>query len=84
MESLWKVLEKATGIDELHQLALDAQEELSALKERIEELEKKMEGEGYNPKEYPKMTASGKTVWNAEEEAKETGVVSEEAQNPHE
>lgn len=74
MESLWTVLEKAADIGELHQLALDAKAELVDLKERLTELEKKLSGEEYVPAEYPKMTASGKTVWNAQEEAVETGV----------
>lgn len=75
MESLWNLLNKAVGIDELHHLAIDAKQELADLKDRLEELEKKLSGEHYVPQEYPKMTASGKTVWNAEEEAAEAGIV---------
>jgi hypothetical protein len=73
MENLWKVLEKALGIDELHYLAVQAKDELTAVKARLEEYEKG--GEDYAPKEYPKMMPNGVTVWNEGEEAKESGIV---------
>lgn len=77
MENLWKLIEAAAehGDSELHHLAGLAKSEWQELKDKIEGLEK--EGDGYVPQEYPKMLSSGETVWNAAEEAKATGNVTE-------
>jgi len=70
MENLWKLIE-ATAETNLHDLSVAAQKEWTELKDRLEELEKNLSGDSYQPQEYPKMV-NGKTVHNAEEEASAT------------
>lgn len=70
MENIWKLIEKALGIDELHDTASKAKGELHELKDQVDELNK--QGDGYVPKEYPKMLPNGTTVYNADEEAATT------------
>ncbi len=68
MENLWKLI-KASAETDLHDLSVAAEKEWAEVKARIEELEKDVGGEDYQPQEYPKMV-NGKIVHNAEEEAK--------------
>ena len=70
MQNIWFLIEKAIGITELHQLAVDAKTDLVAIKLKLDEVMK--EGPDYAPAEYPKMVGD-KTVYNADEEAALTG-----------
>lgn len=71
MENLWKLIEAAAakGDADLHNIAEDARIEWGELKERLEGLERELDPESYQPKEYPKMLPSGKVVYSAKEEA---------------
>lgn len=66
MENLWKLIEASVGT-ELHDLAMTAKKEWGELKEKLEEMEKALSGEEYQPQEYPKMVGTV-TVHNAAEE----------------
>jgi hypothetical protein len=67
MENLWKLIEAAIETD-LHDLAVKASDEWGEIKEKLENLEKEIGGESYQPQEYPKMVGD-KVVHNVDEEA---------------
>lgn len=66
MENLWKLIEASAETD-LHDLAMSAKKEWGELKDKVEEMEKALSGEEYQPQEYPKMVGIV-TVHNAAEE----------------